>query len=98
HTRGVAVVFGATDASDGVCVEHLDLERARRGAIVRAGRGADADGRWLRADDLVHRRPRLCYSAGCSLFLLRAFSLARRHMPPTTSTRIAPVRAANSVM
>ena len=39
----VAVVLGAVDAADAVRSEQLDVERAGRRAIMRAGRMADAD-------------------------------------------------------
>ncbi len=50
HAGGIGVVGGAADAADGVRIEHLDLERAGRRAIVRTGRSGD----FLRADGLVH--------------------------------------------
>ena len=43
HARRVAVVGGAANAADGALVEDLDLERAGRRTIVRAGGGADPD-------------------------------------------------------
>ena len=52
---GVVVVLGAAHAADGALVEELDLERAGRRAIVRAGGKADP----LRSgqpDGLVHGR------------------------------------------
>src|SRR5262249_21036131 len=45
----VAVLGGAIDPADAAPVDDLDLERAGRGAVMRAGRGA-ADG----TDGLVH--------------------------------------------
>ena len=55
HPRRVGVVRGATHAADRLIAEHLDLERAGRWAIVRAGRRGD----FLRAEALVHDRSRL---------------------------------------
>ena len=43
HPGGVVVFTGAPDATDAVRVEAFDLERAGRGAIVRAR--AEMDGR-----------------------------------------------------
>jgi hypothetical protein len=41
-------------ATDGALIENLDLERASRGAIMRAGGGADPNGLRQRADRLIH--------------------------------------------
>jgi len=49
HAGRVGILFGATDPADGVPVDDLDLERAGRRTVVRAGRGADF---W--PDELVH--------------------------------------------
>ena len=54
HARRVVVVRRAAHAADGVVVEHLDLERAGRRAVVRTGGGADPDGLQRRADGLIH--------------------------------------------
>jgi hypothetical protein len=39
----VAILLGTPDAADGVGIEKLDLERAGRGAIMRADRNAGLD-------------------------------------------------------
>ena len=54
HARGVGVVRRAAHPADGAVVEHLDLERAGRRAIMRTGRMADPDGLQRRADGLIH--------------------------------------------
>ena len=51
HARRVGVVRRAAHAPDGVPVEHLDLQRAGRRAVVRTGRREN-----LRTDRLVHYR------------------------------------------
>ena len=42
HACRVGIVLGAADAADRVLVEHFDLKRAGRWAIVRTGRGGNA--------------------------------------------------------
>ena len=51
HAGGVGVVFGAANAADSVVGEDLDLKRAGRRTVVRAGGSGDA---W--ADNLIHQR------------------------------------------
>ena len=51
HARRVVVVFRPAHAPDGALIQHLDFERAGRGAVVRAGRGANG-----LAHKLVHAR------------------------------------------
>jgi hypothetical protein len=53
HARRVGIVGSAAHAADGALVENLDLERARRGAVMRTGRGADPDS--VGANGLIHR-------------------------------------------
>ena len=55
HAGGVVVVLGAAHAADGALVEHLDLERAGRRAIVRTGGRADANRRRNAPHRFVHR-------------------------------------------
>src|SRR3981081_4758024 len=54
HAPRVAVVGSAAHASDGALVEDLDLERAGRRTIMRAGGCADPDRAGERSDRLVH--------------------------------------------
>jgi len=49
HAGGVAIVLGAADATDRVPAEDLDLKRAGRRTVVRAGRSKD-----LGAKSLIH--------------------------------------------
>jgi hypothetical protein len=51
HARRIKIVGGAAHAADTAAVEHLDLERAGRGAVVRTGRRRDAD---RRTEGLIH--------------------------------------------
>src|SRR4051794_1869490 len=54
YALGVGVVRRATDATDGAIVEHLDLERAGRGAVMRTRGMTDPDGLQRLADGLIH--------------------------------------------
>src|ERR1700722_15228528 len=54
HARRVGILLGAADPADGAPVDDLDLERAGRRTVVRAGRSADF---W--PDELVHSPSRL---------------------------------------
>ena len=50
YARRVGIVLGAAHAADRVRIKDLDLERAGRWAVVRAGRRCD----FLRAHGLIH--------------------------------------------
>ena len=79
HAGGVGVVRRAVHAADGARVEHLDLERAGRRAIVRTGRSADPDRLRLEADGLIHAAPALAPSARlCRLAAANASTLTAR--------------------
>jgi hypothetical protein len=49
HAGGIGIVLGAADAADGVDIDDVDVQRAGRGAIMRADRAGCTDG-----DGLVH--------------------------------------------
>ena len=53
HARGIGVVGRAAHPADRMVVEDLDLERAGRGAVMRAGGSADFL-YFFRANKLVH--------------------------------------------
>ena len=60
HTGGVVVVLRAAHAADRVVAENLDLKRAGRWTVVRAGGGGNA-----RTDGLVHVDRTLPRSGRC---------------------------------
>jgi hypothetical protein len=56
HAGRVVVVLGAAHPADAAAVDHLDVERAGRGAVVRTGGRCDRD---VGADELIHGPPTL---------------------------------------
>ena len=85
---GIGVPARAAHPADGALVEHLDLERAGGGAIVRAGGVAGPGDQGKLANRLIHRRsfPTLPHESYDSAVVRRE----RRHHTADASTAREP--------